>query len=245
MYYLLKDEEKYKIEVFDKIKELKTLKNTGIITSNMVADYYEVKKDTVDTIVKRNKYELEKYGLQVISGRDVRKIFNNEKINNFRGHFTICDEKFANGRNTLINILSLMFIGMRLTESDIAKQIRKRLLKVDSKLYYEMMPENTLRIKKYESEIGDYLEFSFGKENVKSQVRCGKYRLDFVLFDQYHIEVDEYGHRGYNEEKEIEREKYISENTDYITIRYNPQTEMPYMLMAKILKEMEGVEYEI
>ena len=125
---------------------------------------------------------------------------------------------------------------MLLRDSEIAKEVRDKLLQINPKLYYELSKGNQLRFKKYETEIKNYLEFSFGEENVKCQVRCGKYNLDFVLYNKIHIEVDENGHSGYNTEKELQRKEYIKNNTNYITIRYNPNIQKPYELMKSILK---------
>ena len=194
----------------------------------MAANYYEVPKKTIESCISANKEVLEYYDVVTLKYEKLKDMFSETAIPP-RGL-------------TIIPIKGILKIGVLLRDSEVARQVKQRLLEISPELYRELIPENDIRFKKFEEEIGNYLEFSFGRENVKRQVAYRRYRLDFVLFDQYHIEVDEYGHRGYNEEKEIEREKYISENTDYITIRYNPQTEMPYMLMAKILKEMEGVE---
>lgn len=229
--YFIVDEEKIESEIFDKIKKLETLENSGFVTVEMAANYYDVGKAAIEKIIKRNRQELKEFDIIVHSYKQLIDMFDNVNVPS-RGL-------------TLIPIKGMLKIGTLLCDSEIARLIRERLLEVSPQLYHKLMPENTLRFKKYEEEMGNYLEFSFGKYNVKRQVRCGKYYLDFVLFNKYNIEVDEYGHCGYDDGKEIKRENYISQNTDYITIRYNPQTEMPYMLMAKILKEMEGVEYEI
>ena len=124
---------------------------------------------------------------------------------------------------------------MLLIDSEVAKEVRKLLLKENPKLFSELSPENNLRFKKYETEIKNFLNFTFGEENVKCQFKCGKYNLDFVLFDIVHIEVDEFGHRSYNKEKEKERQEYILKYTNYYTFRYNPQKDKPYKLIYEIM----------
>ena len=91
------------------------------------------------------------------------------------------------------------------------------------------------RVEVLDTEIKNFLNFTFGEENVKCQVKCGKYKLDFVLFDIVHIEVDEFGHSGYDEENEKERQEYILKYTDYYTFRYNPQKDKPYKLIYEIM----------
>lgn len=143
----------------------------------------------------------------------------------------------------LFPIRAILHIAFYLSESEVARQVRKELLKEDPKLYYEFSKANQTRFKKYETEIKNYLEFSFGKDNVKYQVSCGKYMLDFILFDKIHIEVDENGHADYDKEYEKERQVYILENTNYYTIRYNPQKQKPYELIQEILSLFDHIGY--
>ena len=99
--------------------------------------------------------------------------------------------------------------------------------------------DNQLRFKKYEMEIKNYLEFSFGKENVKSQVKVDKYFVDFILFDNIYVEVDENGHSGYDKSKELKREFELSDNENNFFVRYNPHKQKPYELIESILKANE------
>lgn len=226
------------IEILSQVKEISTLGNTEFVTVNLAAQYYEVGVEAIKTVVNKNKDELVSDGLIVVSGDGVKQILGLD-IENYRGYFKINNIKFARGKNTLIPIKAMLRIATKLTESDIARQVRGKLLEINPELYRELIPENNLRIKKYEEEIGNFLEFAFGKDKVKRQVRCGNYNLDFVLFDEIHIEVDENGHNGYDYEKEKEREEYIFNNTLYTTIRYNPNKEKPYELMMRILEIIE------
>lgn len=227
---------KIKTEIIEQIKEIKVIHSTEFTTVDLAATYYEVGLETIKTLIKRNKEELESDGLRLLSGREIRDYFdaNNIPYQNCKGYFVSNGCCFANRNNTLISMKALLRIGMYLTESDIAVKVRKKTLDVSPQLYYELVPENSIRLKKYEKEIGNFLEFAFGAENIKKQVRCGKYYIDFVLYDCYAIEVDEYGHRQYDKSLECEREEYISKNSNYYIIRYNPHTEKPYKLLSKI-----------
>lgn len=214
-----------KDEVFEKVKKLILLHNTSFATIEQVSTYYEIGKEALETIIIRNKDELSQNGYKAYSKKEL------ENLNIVNECF-----KIPNRGLRLFSKRAILKIAFLLIESDIARQIRIALLQENPQLYYELHKENQLRFKKYETEIKNYLEFSFGKDNVQYQVNYGKYSLDFVLYNKIHIEVDENGHSGYSQEKEELRNSYILENTDYITIRYNPQKQMPYELIREILK---------
>lgn len=219
-----REENMNRVEVLDAVKTLLSLPNTELYTTEMVADYYEVEIDTIKKLVERNVDELAKNNYKVLTGNELRDFKE------------LCQIKSRARSLATFTKRTILNVGMLLTESQIAKQVRDKLLQENPELYYKLSKENQLRFKKYETEIKNYLEFSFGEENVKCQVRCGKYNLDFVLYNKIHIEVDESGHSGYNTEKELQREEYIKNNTNYITIRYNPNVQKPYELMKNILK---------
>lgn len=235
-----REENMSRVEVLDAVKTLLSLPNTELYTTEMVANYYEVPVDTIYSVVNYNNDELKNNGYSLQSKENL--LTEGLSIKTKRGGFDILDNNgnvVASGSNKGIATFTkrtVLDVGMLLTESQIAKQVRDKLLQINPELYYELSKENQLRFKKYETEIKNYLEFSFGEENVKCQVRCGKYNLDFVLYNKIHIEVDESGHSGYNTEKELQREEYIKNNTNYITIRYNPNVQKPYELMKSILK---------
>lgn len=59
----------------------------------------------------------------------------------------------------------------------------------------------------------------------KFQKKCGKYFIDCYIYDyNIAIEIDEFGHRSYNKEKEIKREKFIIKELDCIILRCNPHS---------------------
>ena len=226
-----------RIEVLDKVGELLLLPNTEYATTRQVAEYYGVSLDVIKTLRQRNYDELLSDNLREMGARETKEflVSNGLIFTNHKGYFECNNERFSNGKTTLFPKRAILKVGMLLTDSEVAKEVRKLLLKENPKLFSELSPENNLRFKKYETEIKNFLNFTFGEENVKCQVKCGKYKLDFVLFDIVHIEVDEFGHNSYNKEKEKERQEYILKNTDYYTFRYNPQKDKPYKLIYEIM----------
>lgn len=232
----LRDKNIDRIDVLEHVKEILTLRNTDFSTVELVSNYYEVDKETIKKLIQRNRGELESDGLRLYKYDDIVEILENTK-NTHTVKFKIPSRGLI-----LIPRKAILKIGMLLRDSEVAKKIRYLLSRESPELYCELIKENQLNFKKYEEEIGNYLDFTFKKENVKRQVKCGKYYLDFIIFDSIHIEVDENNHSGYDKDKEKERVYDILNNTNYWTIRYNPQKEKPYELMAKILELSECTE---
>lgn len=121
-----------RVEVLEQVKEILTLGATDFVTVELAANYYEVEKNTLDVLIKRNREEIEADGLIVYSGKEIKEILVTDKmsITNFRGYFEIDGIKFANGKNTLIPKRALLRIGMLLRDSEVAKEIRTRLLDI-------------------------------------------------------------------------------------------------------------------
>lgn len=230
-----------RMEVLDKVGDLILLPSTEFATTEQVATYYGVPKETIETVVIRNKEELESDGYETYGKSEIVDFLKGSlvRFKNFQGYMEIEHEgnliKIANRGLRLFPKRAILRVGMLLRDSEVAKEVRAELLKENPDLYNELSRQNIIYFKKYETEMKNYLEFSFGKENVKCQVPCGRYKLDFVLFDIVHIEVDENGHLNYNELKEKIRADYIYKNTEYWTFRYNPHTQKPYELMFDIL----------
>lgn len=224
----LREEVISRIEVLEQVKNVLTLESTDFSTVKLAAEYYEVEIKALEKTIERNRRELEEDGLRLYKNKEIKEML--ETVENTK------NLQIPSRGLTLIPKRALLRIGMLLRDSEVARKVRELLLKEYPELYAELSKGNTIRFKRYEEEIGNYLEFSFGKENVKRQVRCGKYLLDFVLFDKYHIEVDENGHIGYDYDKESARYDYILDNTDYLTIRYNPHKDTPYQLITKIFE---------
>lgn len=216
-----------RLDVLDKVKALVFFDKTQICTTEQVAEYFEVPIGTIKSTISENQDELVDNGMSVLKGLDLKE---------FKGSIgNPVALKFTSQLNTF-NKQSILKIAFLLTESDVALKIRNILSKENPELYSELSnKDNQLRFKKYEMEIKNYLEFSFGKENVKSQVKVDKYFVDFVLFDNVYVEVDENGHSGYNEIKELKREFELSDNDNNFVIRYNPHKQKPYELIESIL----------
>ncbi|AZV43662.1 hypothetical protein BAOM_3053 [Peribacillus asahii] len=119
----MRDQYVYKDSVLDKIKIVPLLENTVEVTTEMIANYYEVPVGTIKTIISRNRDEFNLYGeLRVLKGKTLKE---------FKSEFQ--DETAFKGASslTLINRRGLLRIGMVLTESEVAQSIRNYLLNVE------------------------------------------------------------------------------------------------------------------
>lgn len=103
------------------------LTNDMVVSIEQVANYYEITKKAIETIVKRHRDELEDDGIMVLKGEQL-KDFNNKvcnlhgegcKINNKTRAFTIMTKR------------AMLRIGMLLTTSSIAKEVRSYLLNLE------------------------------------------------------------------------------------------------------------------
>ncbi|EES90333.1 hypothetical protein FDF96_04740 [Clostridium botulinum] len=115
------------VDILDKIKVIPYLTNDMVVSIEQVANYYEITKKAIETIVKRHRDELEDDGIMVLKGQQL-KDFNNKvcnlhgegyKINNKTRAFTIMTKR------------AMLRIGMLLTTSSIAKEVRSYLLNLE------------------------------------------------------------------------------------------------------------------
>lgn len=111
-----------RVDVLDKVKELTFLADGEHMSTEMVADYYEVGVDAIESVVRRNRQELEDNGYHVLRGKELREF---ETVN-----LTVSTRRRAYAlfvRRTILNV------GEMLTESWVAEAIRKHLLDVEER----------------------------------------------------------------------------------------------------------------
>lgn len=107
------------IEVLDKVGKLVLLPNDFGATTEMVANYFEVKsKKTIESLILDNREELENNGLQVLKG---------EKLSSFKKESGYSSRA---GSLTLFTKRTILNVAMLLRDSEVAKEIRKQLLNV-------------------------------------------------------------------------------------------------------------------
>jgi hypothetical protein len=118
-----------KTDVLDKVKALTLLPDDMHATTEIVAGYYEVDVDAVESIVRRNRKELEENGYHVLRGDALREF---ETVN-LTGSKRRAVALFT--RRTILNV------GQLLTDSPVAERVRRYLLDVEELASAELREE--------------------------------------------------------------------------------------------------------
>lgn len=130
----LRDANMDKVYVLEKVKKLMTISSTDFVTTQMVANYYEVTDEAIRKITKANMDEFLSDGMRKIHPSDFlnqQKLVQN--ISKKRGAVTF---DFNDGSSITIPNLGMRIypkravlrIGMLLQQSEIAKAVRTALL---------------------------------------------------------------------------------------------------------------------
>ena len=208
------------LEVLNNIKKIKYLDNTEFLTTQMVADYFEINKDTIDTLIKRNKEELISNGLKILTGKEVKELINNDTlIINLRGHFEYCGQKFANRTNVIISKRVLCYIGLLLIDSPIAIKLKQKLgigKKVTERKEIDFLNQLEQSLKPFDIQgIRQYSILS--------------YRIDFYIPSlNIAIEYDENNHDNYTYEQHEGRQEEIEKELGCKFIRVSDKNSNEY-----------------
>lgn len=113
------------IHVLEQVKDILTIGKTDLITVQMCADYFEANERTVSDCINVNKLELEENGLKVYKRKEIIQIFENTNYPYLEEEF-----KIPNRGLRLMTKRTLLNIGMLLRDSEIAKELRRRILDI-------------------------------------------------------------------------------------------------------------------
>lgn len=123
-----------RVEVLDRVGELILLPNTEYATTEQVAKYFGVAIETIKSTINYNYEELKNNGYTVYTKENLLSLNFNLKTK--RGGFNLFDENnnvIASGSNKGISMLSkraILNVAMLLRDSEVAKEIRTRLLDI-------------------------------------------------------------------------------------------------------------------
>ena len=146
-------------EVLDKVGDLLLLPNTEYATTEQVANYYMVGNDVIRQIKNRNNDELESDGVKHYSNKELKEIVNRDKLSQL---------KFPPNGTLLFPKRAILRVGMLLRDSEVAKEIRTRLLdiihdteqlapEIAQNIVNEITEEKQLMLNRVEAEMnGDY-----------------------------------------------------------------------------------------
>lgn len=113
-----------RVDVLDKVKALTLLPDGTHATTEIVASYYEVDVEAINSLVRRNRKELEENGLRKLTGAELRsfKESTGGQIDQRLGR---------SGSLRLFTRRAILNVGQLLTESAVARQVRTYLLEVE------------------------------------------------------------------------------------------------------------------
>lgn len=144
----LKDREKLieKIDTLEKVKNLLLIPGTKFTTLFGVASYYEVSPETIYGVVKRHREELVADGMTQIKKTDFIVNFYNGQNVNYKTHISKTSfsaimsngdiHTFTNKGVLIFNRRSILRIGMLLTKSTIAEELRTQLLNIEEQVSF-------------------------------------------------------------------------------------------------------------
>lgn len=107
------------IHVLEKVKKLSALPSTTSCSIDLAAEYFDVPKDTIKTVIKLNREELEEDGLRILKGKQLRSLKDLSVISRNTPMFTVIPRR------------AMLRIGMLLRDSEVAKQLRTFLLNIE------------------------------------------------------------------------------------------------------------------
>ncbi|ROO51040.1 hypothetical protein EDC02_5904 [Micromonospora sp. Llam0] len=109
-----------RVDVLDRVKALTLLPDGVHATIDIVAGYYGVDADAVESVVRRNRDELAENGLRVIRGTELRE-FDSVNLTESKNRRAL----------TLFTRRTILNVGQLLTGSAIAQRVRAYLLDVE------------------------------------------------------------------------------------------------------------------
>lgn len=112
-------------DVLDKIKAIPYLTKDMVVSVEQVANYYEVSKKAIGTVISRNRDELESDGIITLKGDNLKELRCDICLLHGEGNKIISNKAQS---LTIVTKRAMLRIGMLLTTSTIAKQVRTHLL---------------------------------------------------------------------------------------------------------------------
>lgn len=115
-----------RVDVLDKVKAVALLPDDMHATTEIVASFYEVDVEAINSTVRRNRGELEENGLRKLTGVELRQYKESTGGQS--------DQRLGrSGSLRLFTRRTILNVGQLLTESDVARQVRTYLLEVEAK----------------------------------------------------------------------------------------------------------------
>ena len=133
----LRDNSVNHYEVLEKVKNLLLIPELDVMTTEQVADYYEVDYDAVKKVYQRNADELESDGMHIekmenfLKGQNVS--FQKERNKAILTYDNGITFSVTNRGLKVFPRRAILRVGMLLRDSAIAKEVRTQLLNIEEK----------------------------------------------------------------------------------------------------------------
>ncbi len=114
-------------DFLDKIKSVQYLTEDMIMGIEQIANYYEVSRNTVKTIIQRNREEFESDGMKVLNGEELKQF--KILINSVSDETELLDSRV--GSFTILTKRSFLRVGLLMTNCAMATKIRNYLLNLE------------------------------------------------------------------------------------------------------------------
>ncbi|PEH74598.1 hypothetical protein CRM89_29480 [Nocardia sp. FDAARGOS_372] len=135
-----------RVDVLGEVGVLRTLPDDMHVTTDMVADFYEVDRETVLKVVQRNRDELDDDGFRVIGRREVVDILSRTP------------DELGMPRNaptmSLFPRRAVLRVGMLLRDSAVARRVRDMLLDVEAQSRPAELSEDEIVLRALEIQQG-------------------------------------------------------------------------------------------
>ena len=120
------------IKVLESIKEILTLGDTDIITTPMVAEYFNVSQSTIRSLLIDHREEFEENGLYKLTGSQLIKKLEScsKQLSTHKGYFICGDRRISYQNNILWTKRCMLLASMLLKKSEVAKELRRRILDI-------------------------------------------------------------------------------------------------------------------
>ena len=127
--------ENTRCDFLDKFKVIPYLTDDMVVSVNQVANYYDVSKKTIETVILRNREEFEDDGMVVLKGEEFKDFIS--KICDLQTEGDkIYDKDAITPKTRSLTIIpkrSLLRVGMILTNNFMATKVRNYLLNIEEK----------------------------------------------------------------------------------------------------------------
>ncbi|RHW08275.1 hypothetical protein B7P27_14605 [Bacillus cereus] len=121
-----------RVEVLEKVKDLLLLPELEMATTQQVADFYEIKYQTLTSLIEDRRDELVSDGYKTLPGKElVNLLKRSAKIESMKGYVLIDGNKVGYRSNGLFPKRAILRVGMLLRDSEVAKEVRTQLLNIE------------------------------------------------------------------------------------------------------------------